>query len=117
VSLSRNLAVSDNKLEQVADGKREVILNTRRFIRPRSMRRIGALAVLMAGTLPVTSCFDSEIARRFRGAYAPGFMEGVSSAITDPANAETGLRQAWAALYDGLGAIIEPRTPATSGSN
>ena len=90
---------------------------TRQFIGSQSLCRFRALIILLAGTLPVTSCFDSEIARRFRSAYAPGLVEGVSSAITDPQNAETGLRQAWAALYDGLGAIIEPRTPATTNSN
>jgi len=59
-------------------------------------------------------CMDSDIAKRFRDAYVPGLMEGLSTAVSAPGQAEQGLRIAWAALMNGIGAMFEVRTPATS---
>lgn len=71
--------------------------------------------ILGSGTLFSDGCFDSAIGQRFRDATAGGLTQGLSSAITDPTNAETGLRDAAAALINGLGAIIETR--GASGSS
>jgi len=79
---------------------------------PRQLHRLRTLlAVALTGTalLPFQGCFDSELAKRFREAWGPGFIEGLSSALTDPANAEAGLRAAGAAFLSGLGAMIQPR--------
>ena len=62
------------------------------------------------------NCLDSDVLKRFRTAYEPGLVSGLSAALEDPENAETGLREAAAALLDGLGAVIQPRTPASSDS-
>ena len=75
------------------------------------------LAVGFCGTAMGTNCLDSEIMKRFRTAYEPGLVEGLSAALDDPAHSQIGFRQAAAALLDGLGAIIQPRTPASDGSN
>ena len=75
------------------------------------------LAVGFFGTALATNCMDSGIMKRFRTAYEPGLVQGLSAALGDPANSETGLRQAAGALLDGLGAVIQPRTPASSGSS
>ena len=84
----------------------------------RWQRRIRViLAVTTCGCMMETGCLQSDIAKRFRSATESGLVSGLSSAVTDPANAETGLRQAAAALLDGLGAILTPRTPANTGIN
>ena len=69
-----------------------------------------ALAAVLVSTAFADGCFDSAIALRFREAYGPGLTQGLSAAITDPSNSETGLRQASAALIEGLGAIFQPRS-------
>jgi len=73
-------------------------------------------AILGSGTLLSDGCFDSAIAQRFRDASASGITDGLTSAITDPTNAETGLRSAWAALVDGLGAVIQTRDSSSNSS-
>ena len=75
------------------------------------------LAVGFCGTAMGTNCLDSDIMKRFRAAYEPGLVQGLSAAIDDPANSQIGFRQAAAALLEGLGAIIQPRTPVSSGSS
>jgi len=57
----------------------------------------------------VGGCMDSEIGKRFRTAYVPGLVEGLSTAVSTPGDAETGLRRAWAALFEGLGAALTVR--------
>lgn len=75
------------------------------------------LAVALATSLiAFDGCLDSDIAKRFREAYAPGFIEGLSTAVATPGQAETGLRQMGTALAEGLGAILQPRTPSSSSS-
>jgi hypothetical protein len=74
------------------------------------------LAVGFCGTAMGANCLDSDVLKRFRTAYEPGLVSGLSAALEDPENAETGLREAAAALLDGLGAVIQPRTPASSDS-
>lgn len=73
-----------------------------------------AAQLLLAGPFIINGCFDSDIFKRFREAYAPSAAEGFSQAITDPENAEDGLRLAGAALLDGLEAVIQPRTPSSA---
>lgn len=64
------------------------------------------------GVLPIgNGCFDSSIVKRFREAYEPGLVAGLSAAVTDPANSQIGFRQTATALFEALGAIIQPRTP------
>lgn len=60
------------------------------------------------------ACLDSDIGKRFREGYAPGLVEGLSTFITDPTNAEAGLQQTGAALFEGLGAILQPRTGSST---
>jgi len=90
-------------------------------MKPRSIAiRLNKAKFLLAAFLTTTAiasgCWDSAIAIRFREAYVPGLTAGLSSAITDPTNAESGLREAGAALVEGLGAALQPRS-ATSGSS
>ena len=60
------------------------------------------------------ACLDSDIVKRFREGYAPGFVEGFSTFLTDPENAEAGLQQSAAALFEGVGAILQPRTGSSA---
>lgn len=80
----------------------------------RSVRVRSVLLTLAGLCVPATAGCDwsSEVARRFREAYGPGLVEGLSAALTNPTQSEAGLRRAGAALLEGLGAIIEPRTPS-----
>lgn len=73
-------------------------------------------AILGAGTAYSSGCFDSAIAQRFRDAASPGITAGVSSAITDPTNAEAGLRDAAAAIMTGIGAVVETRDSGQTSS-
>jgi len=68
---------------------------------------LAVVALLVA--CPLEGCFSSAIAKRFREAWVPGLTEGLASAITSPDTAEDGLRQALAALIEGLGAMLELR--------
>jgi hypothetical protein len=84
------------------------------------IRRVQKLAAYGASGFLLTSltCWDSDIAKRFREGYGPGFVEGFSTFLTDPENAEAGLQQAGAAVFEGLGAVLNPRTgSSTSDSN
>jgi hypothetical protein len=82
-----------------------------------------ALAASLWSTLlsivPLRGCLDldSDLGKRFREGYAPGLVDGLSAAITDPAEAETGFRQAGVALIDAIGALLQPRTPSSAGSD
>ena len=69
-----------------------------------------ASALLLSGP----ACLDSDIAKRFREGYTPGLVDGLSTFITDPENAEAGLQQTGAALFEGLGAILQPRTGSSA---
>ncbi len=62
-------------------------------------------------------CLDSDIGKRFREAYAPGFIQGLSTAFAQPGQTETGLRQMGVALAAALGNVIQPRTQLTSSSS
>jgi hypothetical protein len=80
------------------------------------------MATVAAGSLLQVGCLqsdllESDVFKRFRDAYAPGFVEGFSTAVSQPGQAEEGLRRSWAALFEGLGAVIETRTPAGSDSS
>ena len=76
------------------------------------------LAVSLTSTgLLFNGCFDTDIAKRFREGYAPGFIQGLSTALGQVGQAEVGLRQMGVALADGLGNVIQPRTPVSSGSS
>jgi hypothetical protein len=86
----------------------------------RSRRKVMRIAVwtatYVAGAMLAEGCFlQSEIVKRFREGYEPGLVSGVTTAITDPDNAEDGVRQAIAAVFDGLGAVIQPKSPSVGG--
>ena len=85
----------------------------------RWVRRVRKSMAYSASAFVLSSlaCLDSDIAKRFREGYAPGLVEGLSTFITDPANAEAGLQQTGAALFEGLGAILEPRTGSSTSDN
>ena len=68
-------------------------------------------AFLMVGS---SSCLDSDIGKRFREGYGPGLVDGLTTFITDPANAEAGLQQTGAAFFEGIGAILQPRTGSSA---
>ncbi|MEE8171127.1 MAG: hypothetical protein V3T70_11330 [Phycisphaerae bacterium] len=72
------------------------------------MRRLTLVFTAAVVASPV-GCINSTWFKRFREAYSEGLVEGFSAAVTDPANSEVGLRRALAALFEGLGAIIETR--------
>ncbi len=72
---------------------------------------------LTSTTVMWAGCLDSDIAKRFREAYAPGFIQGLSTAFAQPGQTETGLRQMGVALATALGGIIQPRTQLSSSSS
>ena len=69
---------------------------------------------LTSGVFFFNGCFDSDIAKRFRDAYVPGFTQGLSTALGTAGQAEAGLRQMGVALANAIGAVIQPRTSASS---
>lgn len=86
-------------------------MNRHRFVRVSRCRR--AIATLLcSGSLFIGSCpsigFDTELGRVFRQAYIPGLVQGVTTAVTTPANTEAGLRQTLTALIDGIGTLLTP---------
>lgn len=85
----------------------------------RSIRRIilAALTGLAGSTLFSDGCLDSSMAKRFREASGNGFTAGLSSVLQTPDQPTDGLTQIANALADGLAAIIQPRTPSSSGSS
>lgn len=84
----------------------------------RELRWIRSAVVysLMATALSSTGCWESDLAKRFREAYAPGFIQGMSTALAQPGQAEAGLRQMGVALAEALGDVIQPRTTVSAGS-
>ena len=80
----------------------------------RRVRWLTATMMTCYGLSLGNGCMDSEIAKRFREAYVPGLMEGLSTAVSAPGQAEAGLRIAWAALMNGIGAMFDVRTPSSS---
>lgn len=85
----------------------------------RRVRRLPIFALLCGGLLNgiLGGCLDSDLLRRFRDGYAPGFVEGFTTAVLTPGDWEVGLRRTWAALFEGLGAIIQPLSNGSSGGN
>jgi hypothetical protein len=86
-------------------------LHFRRRFRKASLFVVCATVTSLFG---VEACLDSAIALRFREAYAPGFVDGASQALANPDTPEDGIRTAFAALFEGLGAIIQPRAEGSS---
>jgi hypothetical protein len=82
-------------------------------------RRVTAIlcALLASGTVLSSGCLDNDISKRFRDAFSPGFTEGLTTALAADGQGAAGLRQIGTALADALGAVIQSRTPATSGSS
>lgn len=74
-------------------------------------------SLLASGPFLLNGCMDEDAVKRFRDAFAPGFTEGLSTALGADGQGEAGLRQIGTALADGLGAMIQARTPASSGSS
>jgi len=82
----------------------------RRKKRYQITRRAGRVfAALLAANSIVGGCLSSEIGKRFRDAYVPGLVAGLSTAVTTPDQADAGLRQSLAALIEGLGAALSVR--------
>ena len=70
-------------------------------------RRAGRLLALAFACYGIAGgCLDSAVAVRFRNAYVPGLMAGLSTAVSAPGQAEDGLRQAWSAMFDGFAAAL-----------
>jgi len=59
--------------------------------------------------------WDSELFKRFREGAGPGFVEGATQSAVNPQDPDAGLRVAWAAFWEGIGGIVQPRT-ASSGN-
>jgi len=84
--------------------------------RKRRLRCCGVMALVCM--LPaLTGCLDSAVFKRFRQGFAPGFAEGFSDAFENPEAFLDGVLRAGGAIFEGLGAAIEPRTSPTSGSS
>lgn len=80
-------------------------------------RRRITLAVFAAMlTCHYETCISTDLAKRFREVYAPAATAGLASAITTPSDPDTGIRQAWAALIQGLGALLDVQDANTSSS-
>jgi hypothetical protein len=82
-------------------------------------RRVTAIlcSLLASGPFLLNGCMDDDAVKRFRDAFAPGLTEGLSTALGADGQGAAGLRRMGTALADGLGAIIQARTPASSGSS
>lgn len=66
---------------------------------------------------PLETCLSTDLAKRFREVYGPEVTSGLSAAITNPSDPQTGILQAWAALIDGLGALISVQPNSSSSSS
>lgn len=71
------------------------------------------ITVAILGVTMGLDCLQSDLAKRFRETAGPGVSSGFSNALTDPANAEAGLREAGAAIFEGLGGVFDTRTPSS----
>lgn len=78
-----------------------------RVVRRRRRLLLAVSAALVA--CPMEGCLTSTLAKRFRDAYAPGLAEGLALAVSQPGTSEAGLRRAWSALFEGLGALVQTR--------
>jgi len=74
---------------------------------------IGLLGLLLTNA----GCFDSDLAKRFREAYAPNLTAGLTTMLEQPGQFETGLRQTGVALAQAIGALITPLSDDSSGSS
>lgn len=84
----------------------------------RRLRKVKFLVAALIGTAPVLNgCFDTDAFKRFREAYGPGFVEGLSMAVENPAQSQLGFRRLAQALFEGVGAVIDPRSPSSAGSD
>jgi len=87
-----------------------------RAIRLRVLKR-WVTAGIFSVTALVGGCLDSDLFKEFRQSAADDFASGFSTLILDPySSGEAGLREAATGFFEGIGAIIEPRTPAYSKS-
>lgn len=78
------------------------------------VRRMGVAGIsFLPISLPTFDCLGNDIAKRFREITGPAFVEGINIAVLDPESAEYGFRQAGAAIIEGLGGIIDTRTPSS----
>lgn len=59
--------------------------------------------------------WDSELFKRFREGAGPGFVEGVTQSAVNPQDPDAGLRVAWAAFWEGIGGMIQPRSASSGG--
>ncbi len=89
----------------------------RTFVRWNRRVKHALAAGLTASGFLFNGCFDTEVAKRFREAYTPGFIQGLSTALGQAGQAEAGLRQMGVALAQALGGVIQPRTTVSSGSS
>jgi hypothetical protein len=87
-------------------------------MRKRSRTARFVLAIPLFTATAYESCLTNDVAQRFRAGYAPGFVEGLTQAVSKPGDWEAGLRRSWAAIFEGLGALIQPqpKSASTSGS-
>ncbi len=83
----------------------------------RTMRnRLGFVALFTMGLTLLCGCeWDSDLFKRFREGVGPGFVEGATQSALNPQDPDAGLRQAWAAFWEGIGGIIQPRSASSGG--
>ena len=86
-----------------------------RTLAPRRNTMFAVVLALALSTL-VGCDLNGEVSKRFREAFIPGLTAGLTTAATNPANGETGLRQTLVALIDGLGALLQPSSTSSSTS-
>lgn len=70
------------------------------------------VAALVSSTFLLGGCpnigYDTDLGRVFRQAYVPGLIDGLTTAVTTPADAETGLRATVTAFINGVGTLLTP---------
>ena len=93
--------------------------------RIRTLRRmkIAMFGTMAGSTMMIGNCLsldvDNDLFTVFREAYVPGLVSGLTTAVSNPDQAEAGLRQTVVAFIEGIGAVLQPEdstTPIRSGS-
>lgn len=86
-----------------------------RFFGSMRNRSLNVALITMSLALLGGCEWDSELFKRFREGAGPGFVEGATQSAVNPQNPDAGLRVAWAAFWEGIGGMIQPRSASSGG--
>lgn len=77
--------------------------------------RVAMVCAATSSVLGIGSCIDvdSDVFTVFREAYVPGLVQGLTTAVTSPDQADAAFRQTVVAFIEGIGAVWQPENSTT----